>query len=88
MKASERRKKIQSEQAHQLMFDEAGEVSELVVPKSDREDEFGPLAGTDEWKALPLPVRTRLSQKRVKRARARKHADLETGRRSKQRTRW
>lgn len=87
MKASERKKKVLAEVAHQLAFDESGEVSEVVVQKSEREDEFGPLSGTPEWKALASSVRTRITQKRVKRAQARRHADLEAGRRGT-RTTW
>lgn len=87
MKASERRKRVQAEVAHQLTFDETGIVTELVVPKSDREDEFGALAGTPEWKALPISVRRQLTQKRVKRAQARRFADVEAGR-NKLRTKW
>lgn len=87
MKASSRRSRIRAEEARQLQFDDTMTVSEVVVQTSDREDEFGPLAGTQEWRALAPPVRQRITQKRTARARGRRAAELETGR-NKKRVTW
>lgn len=87
MRAKDRTRKLRAEAAKQLQFDDDMQVEEVHVQSSDREDEFGPLPGTSAWRALPSAKRAYISQKRTKRARARRHADLETGRRGK-RTTW